>query len=194
LRALEQNRQLLVTQITHFHSLCATRVDKEGEKAVIGLRLNNKQFPYRNVDYVELDANFTQASFTLRKFFVSSDKQYALLGNINYAYKNGSSVHHWETTVIRVSVVNNKLKATVLSPIEIFNIYQLDVYPCASKDQKRVFMPYICRDNAGKIEKGYSDELQVEIFQYDLETDQVTKIRDRFPLQSIFKNDAYYMQ
>ena len=81
-----------------------TRVDKANGKAVVGLRLNNKQFPYRTVDYIELDANFTQESFTLRKFFVSSEHQYALLGNIKFAYMPGSAVHHWETTVMRVSI------------------------------------------------------------------------------------------
>lgn len=86
------------------------------------------------MDYIELDANFTKESFTLRKFFVSSDHQYALIGNIKYAYKPGAKVHHWETTVIRISVENNKLKAVVLSPIEIFEVYQLDVFPCATKD------------------------------------------------------------
>lgn len=113
----------MVTQLTHYHSLAVTRVDKENGKAVVGLRLNNKQFPYRTVDYIELDAGFTQESFTLRKFFVSSERQYALLGNIKFAYLPGSTVHHWETTVMRISVENFKLKAEVLSPIQIFDIY-----------------------------------------------------------------------
>ena len=89
--------------------LAVTRVDKEDGKAVIGLRLNNKAFPYLQQNYIELDANFTQESFTLRKFFVSSDNQYALIGNIKYAYKPGAVEHHWETTMIRVFVVNGKL-------------------------------------------------------------------------------------
>lgn len=42
LNAIQQNRQILVTQISHYHSLSVTRVDKEGGKAVVGLRLNNK--------------------------------------------------------------------------------------------------------------------------------------------------------
>lgn len=96
---------------------------------------------------------------------------------------------------MRVSVENNKLKAVVLSPIEIENIYQLDVYPCASKDQKRVFMPYICRGPGGAPtgDASYTNELQVEVFQYDLQTDQITKLRDRYTLQKIFNDDQNYM-
>jgi hypothetical protein len=162
----------------------------------VGLRLNNKQFPYRTVDYIELDANFTQESFTLRKFFVSSDNQYALLGNIKYAYKPGASVHHWETTVMRVSVENFKLKAEVLSPIEIFNIYQLDVYPCSSADQKRVFMPYFMRGQGGAATgpASYTNELFCEIFEYNLMTNQISKIKERFVFQDLLTQDAFYMQ
>jgi len=98
-------------------------VDKGGDKAVVGLRLNNKQYPFKEIDYIELDANFTQESFTLRKLFVSSDNQYALLSNLNYAYKPGSTVHHWVTTIMRVSVDKCKLKAEILPLIEIFNIF-----------------------------------------------------------------------
>jgi hypothetical protein len=72
---------------------------------------------------LELDANFTQDSFTLRKFFTSSDNQYALFGNIKFAYKPGSKVHHWETTIIRVTIQEGKIKTDVLSPIEIFEVY-----------------------------------------------------------------------
>lgn len=196
LNAIQQNRQILITQLTHYHSLSVTRVDKDNGKAVVGLRLNNKQFPYRTVDYIELDANFTQESFTLRKFFVSSDNQYALLGNIKYAYKPGASIHHWETTVMRVSVENFKLKAEVLSPIEIFDIYQLDVYPCSSADQKRVFMPYFMRGQGGAASgpASYTNELFCEIFEYNLETNQISKIKDRFVFQDLLTQDAFYMQ
>lgn len=51
---------------------------------MIGLQLNNKQFPYRQIDYKELDLNFNQESFTLKHFFTSCDNQYALIGNIKF--------------------------------------------------------------------------------------------------------------
>ena len=196
LNVIQQNRQLLVTQISHYHSLSVCRIDKENGKAVVGLLLNNKHFPYKKIDSMELDANFTQESFTLRKFFVSSDQQYALLGNIKYAYKPGATVHHWETTIMRVSVENFKLKAEVLPPIEIFNIYQLDVYPCSSADQKRVFMPYFMRGNGGAASgpASYTNELFCEVFCYDLETNQISKIKERFVFQDLLKQDAFYME
>jgi hypothetical protein len=173
-----------------------TRVDRDDGKTVVGLRLNNKAFPYKQQDYIELDAGFSAESFTLRKFFVSSDNQYALIGNIKYAYKPGATTHHWETTVIRVSVKEGKLQAEVLPPIEIFEIYQLDVYPAASKDQKKVFMPYLMRGNGGAATgaASYTDELFCEVFEFDLLTNKVSKIQERFVFQDLIKKNPTYMQ
>ena len=106
---LDQSRQILFSQITHYHSIVAFRVDKDDGRALIGLILSYQTFPYAQCDYLEIDANFTQESFTLRKYFVSSAEQYALIGNIKYAYKPGMSQHHWETTVIRIDVKNGKI-------------------------------------------------------------------------------------
>lgn len=173
-----------------------TRVDRDDGKTVVGLRLNNKAFPYKQADYIELDANFTKESFTLRKFFVSSDNQYALIGNIKYAYKPGATVHHWETTVIRVSVADGKLQAEVLPPIEIFDIYQLDVYPASSKDQKKVFMPYLMRGAGGAATgaASYTNELFCEVFEFDLTTNVIRKLHERFVFQNLITKNPLYMR
>ena len=89
----------------------------------MGLRLNNKQFPYRQIDYLEPNIIFTQESFTLRNFFTSSDNKFALIGNFKFAYKPGSKKHHWETTLIRVLFQDGKLNAEMLPVIEINDIY-----------------------------------------------------------------------
>lgn len=97
---------------------------------------------------------------------------------------------------MRVSVENFKLKAEVLSPIEIFDIYQLDVYPCSSANQQRVFMPYFMRGQGGAASgpASYTNELFCEIFEYNLVTNQISKIQDRFVFQDLLTQDAFYMQ
>lgn len=194
LNKIRQNKQILVTQLTHYHSLSVTRVDKEDNRAVIGLLLNNKQFPYRQVDYLEKDANFTKDSFNLRSFFASSDNQFALVGNFQFAYKPGAKKHHWETQLICISAQGGKLKADLLEPIEIHDIYQLDVFPCASKDQKRVFLPYLMRGIGGTAAgpESYTNELLCEIWQYDVTTNKISKTQDRFKFQDIIKADTFY--
>ena len=121
--------------------------------------------------------------------------QYALIGNINYAYKPGASTHHWETTVARISVVDGKLDAQVLPPIEIHDIYQLDVYPVASKDEQRVFMPYMMRGAGGSATgaESYTDDLYCQVFEYNLRSNQIKEIQSRYSFQTLIKSAPHYM-
>jgi hypothetical protein len=84
----------------------------------------------------------------------------------------------------------------VLPPIEIHDIYQLDVYPVASKDHSKVWMPYIMRGLGGAATgaASYANELLTEIYEFDLQLNSVKMIQSRIPFQSIFKKAPHYME
>lgn len=84
----------------------------------------------------------------------------------------------------------------MLPPIEIHDIYQLDVYPVASKDEKRVFMPYMMRGAGGSAtgEESYTDNLYCQVFQYDLKTNRIDEIQSRYSFQTLIKQAPHYMR
>jgi hypothetical protein len=57
-------------------------------------------------------------------------------------------------------------------------------------------MPYMMRGQGGAPDgpNSYTDELYCEIFEYDLDSNQITKIKDRFEFQQIFLEDEFYME
>ena len=57
-------------------------------------------------------------------------------------------------------------------------------------------MPFLMRGQGGAPDgpNSYTDELYCEIFEYDLDLNRISKIKDRFEFQQIFLEDEFYMQ
>lgn len=77
-----------------------------------------------------------------------------------------------------MSIQEGKIKTDELPSIKIFDIQSLNVFPCASSDQRRIFMPFLMRGTGGTMKgpASYTNELLYEIYQYDLATNTISRI------------------
>lgn len=57
-------------------------------------------------------------------------------------------------------------------------------------------MPYLMRGNGGAATgaASYTDEIFCEVFEFDLLTNKVSKIQERFVFQDLIKKNPTYMQ